>query len=227
MRTPCWHAPPALFGDMAPGRPPSVPSARFEGREHRRARDLEQAHIAVAWPAPGYRDPDFFAAQVAAVALGGGMSSRLFQELREKRGLCYTVFTQAGACDDSGLMTLYAGTGGEAIGGLAALAADEMRRAAEDLSEAETARARAQIKAGLLMGLESPSARADRLARMAATWDRLIPLGDTVAQIDAIDAAAARAWLGALCSPGQLAMALYGPVAAAPDLAALKARLAG
>jgi hypothetical protein len=61
---------------------------------------------------------------------------------------------------------------------------------------------------------------------MAATWDRLIPLDDTVAAIEAVDAAAARAWLGGLCGPGGLAMALYGPVAGAPDLAALSARLA-
>ncbi|HBG97834.1 MAG TPA: peptidase M16 [Rhodobacteraceae bacterium] len=216
----------ALFGDMAPAAAACTLPARFAGGERRCDRALEQAHIALAFPAPGYRDADFFAAQVATVALGGGMSSRLFQELREVRGLCYSVFAQAGACDDSGLMTLYAGTGGETVAGLATLAADEIRRAADDLSEAEIARARAQIKAGLLMGLESPSTRADRLARMAATWDRLIPLDDTVAAIEAVDAAAARAWLGGLCGPGGLAMALYGPVAGAPDLAALSARLA-
>jgi predicted Zn-dependent peptidase len=216
----------ALFGDMAPGPAGAAPPARFEGRECRRDHPLEQAHVALAFPAPGYRDRAFFAAQVATVALGGGMSSRLFQELREKRGLCYTVFAQAGACDDSGLMTLYAGTGGDEVAGLAGLAADEIRRAAADLTGAETARARAQIRAGLLMGLESPSARADRLARLVATWDRLIPVAETVAAIDAVDAASARDWLAGLCAPGGLAMALYGPVADAPDLPALAARLA-
>ena len=96
------------------------------------------------------------------------MSSRLFQEVREKRGLCYSIFAQTGAYADTGMTTIYAGTSAEDIGALAEITADEMKRVAGDLGEAEVARARAQLKAGLLIGLESPSARAERLARMAA-----------------------------------------------------------
>jgi predicted Zn-dependent peptidase len=90
------------------------------------------------------------------------MSSRLFQEIREKRGLCYTIFAQAGAYADTGMLTIYAGTSGEQIAIWRDLTIDEMKRAAEDMSAAELDRARAQMKAGLLMGLESPSARAER-----------------------------------------------------------------
>ncbi len=91
------------------------------------------------------------------------MSSRLFQEVRENRGLCYTIFAQAGAYEDTGLTTIYAGTSAEQIAELANLTMDEMKRAADDMTAAEVARARAQMKAGLLMGLESPSNRAERL----------------------------------------------------------------
>jgi predicted Zn-dependent peptidase len=102
------------------------------------------------------------------------MSSRLFQKLREERGLCYTIFAQAGAYADTGLITLYAGTGADQISRTGeCLTIDEIKRAAEDMSEAEVARARTQMKAGLLMGLESPSARAERLARMLSIWGRV------------------------------------------------------
>ena len=95
-------------------------------------------------------------AQIWATAMGGGMSSRLFQEIRENRGLCYTIFAQAGAYEDTGLTTIYAGTSADDIVELVDLTVAEMRRAADDMTDAEVARARAQMKAGMLMGLESP-----------------------------------------------------------------------
>ena len=101
---------------VSPRGPASpVTPARFAGGERREARDLEQVHLALAFEGPGVRDEDAFVAQIYATAMGGGMSSRLFQELRERRGLCYTIFTQAGAYDDTGMITLYAGTGGDQI----------------------------------------------------------------------------------------------------------------
>ena len=154
------------------------------------------------------------------------MSSRLFQELRERRGLCYTIFAQAGSYDDTGLITLYAGTGPDQIRELTELTVDELRRAAEGLSPAEIDRARAQMKAGLLMGLESPSARAERLARMVSVWDRVPDLEETVARIDAVTAQGLRAFGEALIARADPALALLGPVAAAPDRAELARRLA-
>jgi predicted Zn-dependent peptidase len=154
------------------------------------------------------------------------MSSRLFQEIRERRGLCYTIYAQVGAFDDTGMLTIYAGTSGEQIGGLVDLTLEELRRSAEDMSAAELERARAQMKAGLLMGLESPSARAERNARLVAIWDRVPPLEETVARIDAVTLQGLRAHAGALVASGRAAMALYGPVAAAPDLVRVRERLA-
>jgi predicted Zn-dependent peptidase len=215
-----------LFGGLAAGPRLEIPAARFAGGDRRESRDLEQVHVAMGFEGPAVRADAAYAAQLYSVALGGGMSSRLFQELRERRGLCYTVFTQAGAYADTGLMTLYAGTGPDQIRELAEVAMDELRRAAEGLGEAEIARARAQMKAGMLMGLESPSARAERLARMLATWDRVMPLEETLARIEAVTAADLRAFGEALIGGAGPAMALLGPVGEVPSRDALARRLA-
>ena len=200
--------------------------ARFAGGERREARDLEQVHMAMAFESPGVREDAAYAAQIYATALGGGMSSRLFQELRERRGLCYTIFAQAGAYEDTGLITLYAGTGPEQIRELTELTMDELRRAADGLSAAELDRARAQLKAGMLMGLESPSARAERLARMLSVWGRVPAIDEMIAKIDAVTLERVRAFAEGLAARADPALALLGPVEDAPDRAALARRLA-
>ena len=214
-----------LFGDMAPGAGRRQAPANYRGGERREVKDLEQAHFALAFEAPGYRDPEFYTAQIVATALGGGMASRLFQEVREKRGLCYTIFAQSSAWSETGMMTVYAGTGGEEVGGLAELVADELARAARDLVEAEIERAKTQSKAGIVMGLESPAARAERMAALVSIWGEVRPLAETVAKIDAVDVARARKLLTRiLASPP--ALALYGPVSGAFSAKSLAERLA-
>jgi predicted Zn-dependent peptidase len=187
---------------------------------------LEQAHVALAFEAPAVREDAAYAAQFYATALGGGMSSRLFQELREKRGLCYTIFAQASAFEDTGLITLYAGTGPDKIRELEELAIDELRRAAEGLAPAEIERARAQMTAGLVMGLESPSSRAERLARMVAVWDRVPNLDETLAKIAAVTPEALRTFGEGLVARAAPAVALLGPVRKAPSQARLAERMA-
>jgi len=215
-----------IFGHLRPA-PFAVPDvARFACGEHRTDKPLEQAHMAIALEGPSYRHADIYTAQVFATALGGGMSSRLFQEVRERRGLCYTIFAQASAYSDTGMTTIYAGTSGEQVADLARITIDELRKAADTLSEAELARARAQMKAGLLMGLESPSNRAERLARLMAIWDRVPPLQETVDLIDGVSAARIRDYGGGLVARAPAAMALYGPVGGAPTLEDLRERLA-
>jgi predicted Zn-dependent peptidase len=127
--------------------------------------------------------------------------------------------------EDTGNFTVYSGTGGGEVAGLAELVADELKRAADDITEAEVARARAQLKAGMLMGLESPFARCERLARSLTVWGRVPSLEETVEKVDAVDAAATRAAAERIVSAGGLALALYGPVEAAPSAEALNARL--
>ena len=215
----------ALFGGLAARPQQPFQPARFIGAERRELKELEQVHFAMAFDAPGYRHPDVYTAQVYSMVMGGGMSSRLFQKIREERGLCYSIFAQSGAYEDAGQITVYAGTSAEEISDLCLLTIDEMKRAAEDMTEAEVARARAQIKAGMLMGLESPSARAERIARLLAIHGRVPEVSEAVAKIDAVTTEGTRHYAEALCGV-ENALALYGPVEAAPSLEAIRARLA-
>ncbi|MGL4311698.1 MAG: M16 family metallopeptidase [Paracoccaceae bacterium] len=215
-----------IFGGLSPVGKRSYEGAAFQSGERREVKALEQVHFALAFEAPGYRHRDYFTSQIYASVVGGGMSSRLFQKIREERGLCYSIYAQSGSYEDTGMLTIYAGTSEEEIAGLTDLTIDELRRSAEDMSEAEVARARAQMKAGLLMGLESPSARAERMARLVSIWDRVPPLEETIAEIDSVGTARVRDFGAALVQSRSAAMALYGPVQGAPELSVLQARLA-
>jgi predicted Zn-dependent peptidase len=206
-----------IFGAMVPKGRSAVQPAAFVGGERREVKDLEQAHFALSFEGPGYRDDAVFTAQVYATAMGGGMSSRLFQKIREDRGLCYSIHAQSSAHEDTGQVTIYAGTSEAEIGELAALTIAELRRAAEDMTEAEVARARAQLRAGLLMGLESPSSRAERNARLLSIWGRIPTASEAVAKIDAVDTASVRAY-GQALTTARAALAIYGPVATAPGI---------
>ncbi len=215
-----------MFGHLKPRKGLIAEPARFTGGEARQDKTLEQAHFALALESPGYRDDAIYTAQIYSTALGGGMSSRLFQEVRETRGLCYTIFAQTGAYADTGTTTIYAGTSADQIAELASITIDEMKRAADDMSPEEVARARAQMKAGMLMGLESPSNRAERLARLVQIWGNVPSLEDTVAKIDAVTTEQVRDFAERMAVSAPAALALYGPVAGAPSLADLQERRA-
>ncbi|MBU3030080.1 insulinase family protein [Paracoccus sp. XHP0099] len=216
----------AAFGHLVPILQRPREGAVWQGREMRRVKKLEQAHFALALEGPGYLAPDFYPAQIFSAALGGGMSSRLFQKIREERGLCYTIFAQSGFHDDTGMMTIYAGTGSEDIADLAHLTIDEIRRATDDLSEAEIARAKAQLRAGLLMGLESPSSQAERIARVLAIWGRVMDPAEVAERIASVSLAEVRAHAERLVGGARPALALYGPVKSAPSREVLAERLA-
>ncbi len=214
-----------IFGKITAKDDTTFDPAHFSGIERREVKKLEQAHFAMSFNAPGYRHPDVYTAQVYATAMGGGMSSRLFQKVREEHGLCYTIFAQSGAYEDTGSITLYAGTSKEKLGQLAELTIDELKRAGQDMSDAEVARAKAQLKAGLLMGLEGPSNRAERNARLLSVWGRVADPAEAVARIDAVTTEDVRRFAREL-TQADAAMALYGPVAKAPSLEAIRQRLA-
>ncbi|HUF87045.1 MAG TPA: pitrilysin family protein [Thermohalobaculum sp.] len=214
-----------LYGDLAPAPAGPHDAAAFGGGERRVVKPLEQAHMALALAGPAFAEADYHAALILSVILGGGMSSRLFQEAREKRGLCYTIFAQYGAWSDSGLMTVYAGTGGDELAELVDLTADQIARVAGSVGAAELARARAQTRAGLLMGLESASARAERLAALLSTLGRVPSVEETVGRVDAVDAPALARVAGRLLAAPP-ALVLYGPVEAARPFEAVTERLA-
>ncbi|NCW69592.1 MAG: insulinase family protein, partial [Marivivens sp.] len=204
----------------------TVVPAKFRSGEKRELKALEQVHFTLGFEGPDYLGRDIFTAQIYSSALGGGISSRLFQEIRENRGLCYSIFAQTGAYADTGMMTIYAGTSADDIAQLSQITMDEMKRAADDMSEAEVARARAQMKAGLLMGLETPSNRAERLVHMLYSKGRIIDLEETVAMIDNVSVQDVREFAGKMAGEAEMAMAIYGPGHNTPDLDTLKSRLA-
>ena len=206
-----------IFGAMPAKPATSFQPAQFRGQERREVKKLEQVHFAMAFDAPSYRHPDVYAAQIYAMVMGGGMSSRLFQKIREERGLCYSIFAQSGAYEDAGQITLYAGTSASDIKSLTQLTVDELKRAADDMTHAEVARARAQIKAGMLMGLESPSSRAERIARLLAIYGRVPDIDESVAKIDAVTTEDVARYAGQMIG-ADAALALYGPVKSAPSL---------
>ncbi|MEM9437341.1 MAG: pitrilysin family protein [Pseudomonadota bacterium] len=215
-----------LFGHLEAREPRDVQMAEFGGGARLENKALEQVHFTLAFEGPDYRDPLIYTSQIFSTAFGGGMSSRLFQEVREKRGLCYTIFAQAGAYADTGLTTIYAGTSADQVAELGRITMDELKRAADDMSAAEVARARAQMKAGLLMGLESPSNRAERLARMTAIWGRVPALDEVIQSIDSVTTGDIRDFAAQMAERQRMAMAIYGPTSQAPSLSELQERLA-
>jgi len=180
------------FARLVPGEPQAPPPARYAGGEMHAQGDLEQAHIAFAFPGVSALDPDYYAAQVYVTALGGGMSSRLFQEVREKRGLCYSIYAFAHSAKDSGVIGVYAGTGEAEAAEIGAVVAGEMAALAQTASDDEIARAKAQLRSGLLMGLERPSTRAEMIAGHIFTYGRVLSVEELTAKLDAVDAAAVR-----------------------------------
>jgi predicted Zn-dependent peptidase len=185
-------------------------AATFGGGTYVEKRELEQVHIALALHGVPLRDPSLFSLQVFSSALGGGMSSRLFQEARESRGLCYSIYSFHAPYSDIGMFGLYAGTDAADTSELMRLIVDEITNTAETLSEVEVARAKAQMKAGLLMALESSGERVGQLARQMLGWGRPIPLNELVDKVEAVTVESARAAGRALIGRGRPAIAVLG-----------------
>lgn len=150
-------------------------------------RDIEQAHVLIGFEGTPYASEDYYPTVIFSTLFGGGMSSRLFQEIREKRGLVYTVYSFANSHTQSGLFGIYAGTGKEELEQLIPVVADEIRKVRENLvSEKELERAKVQLKASMLMGLESSSSSAEVLARQMLLFDRVIPVDEMVARVEKV-----------------------------------------
>ena len=159
----------------------------YKGGERRESRDLEQVHVVLGFEGISYNDPDYYPLAVYSTLLGGGMSSRLFQEVREKRGLAYSVYSFASSYEDGGLFGIYAGTGPEDIAELMPVVCEETLRLAEGASEAELMRTRAQLKSSTLMALESTFSRCEQLARQLQIYGRPIPVSEVIDKIDRVD----------------------------------------
>jgi predicted Zn-dependent peptidase len=157
------------------------------------------------------REDEVYDMQVYSTVLGGGMSSRLFQEAREKRGLCYSIHAFGASYADTGLFGVYAGTSGADAQELVHVIAGEMKALAGNVDDDELVRAKAQIRSGLLMGLEQASARCEQIAGQYLTFGRLFTPRELIARIDAVDAAAVRSMAARILSSGPMSLAVLGP----------------
>ena len=149
-------------------------------------RKIEQTHLALAFPGVGARDDDFFATRLYADVLGGGMSSRLFQKVREERGLAYSVYAFADGFEQAGLFGAYVNAEARHIVEAAQIIHDEMQSSAKLLGEAEVSRARALLRSSLMMGLESPASRIEAAAGQLFVYGKLMSAEEILARIDAV-----------------------------------------
>ncbi|MEZ5905286.1 MAG: pitrilysin family protein [Geminicoccaceae bacterium] len=205
------------LGDLAKSPKPIPQPASYTGSEWLSGRDLEQVHICLGLEAFAYTDPDFIPLQVFSTALGGGMSSRLFQEVRENRGLCYSVFTFSGLHKDSGVFGIYAGTGEKDVPELIRVIAGELRDLASSIGEAELRRAKAQLKASLLMGQEGCFSVCEDIARQFLCFGDYLTPAELTARYEAVDAAAIARIAARLLADPRPTVAAIGPASGLPD----------
>jgi predicted Zn-dependent peptidase len=216
----------AKFGSFPAHAGVAPQPARYEGGDLRLKRRQEQANIVVGFEGVAHGDIDHYAAHVFANAVGEGMSSPLFQEIREKRGLAYSIYSFHWSFEDTGLFGFHAATSKADAADLVAVAVDELAAATHDLSEAHIRRAKAQMKVGMLASMESSSSTAERIARQTALFGRVLSLDEVVARIDALTTGEVRA-VGRRLLGSAPTIAAVGPVGRVPESDGVTARLAG
>jgi predicted Zn-dependent peptidase len=214
-----------LLSDIPAERSAVTEPARYSGGDRREDRDLEQLHLVLGFPGIVLGDPDYYAASVLSTAFGGGMSSRLFQEIRERRGLVYTIQSFVHGYRDGGLFGIYAGTGEDEAAELVPALCEEAIKLEEGLTAIELNRAKAQMKAGLLMSLESTSARCEQLAQHLLIHGVPFDPAEIVHRIEAVDSAAIRRVVDRWRS-AQPTLAALGPLSRLEEFDRLRARLA-
>lgn len=197
---------------------------QYAGGEYRERRGLEQVHIVLGFNGVAFDDSDFYNIAALSTLLGEGMSSRLFQEIREKRGLAYSVFSTAQSFSDAGLFSIYTGTGRDDVPKLIPVLCDEIKKSTEKVFDAEVARARAQLKAGILMSLESPSSRCAQRARQILVYGRPLSTDEVIERIEGVNAQGIVAAAQRVFS-GRPTLAALGELDKLEDIEAICARL--
>jgi predicted Zn-dependent peptidase len=191
---------------------PQPESALYAGGARRSDKPFEQTHLVLAFQAPPYRHAEYFTAQICAGALGGGMSSRLFQEVRERRGLCYAIYAFSSGLSDSGMFAIHAAGGPDRAHELFAVIRDELVKAADQgFTADEIARVKAQLKMGLLAGLESSSARAEQLARQILIHGRPLSTEELIERLEQVEAQHLQALVERMLG-SPLSLATVGPI---------------
>ncbi len=205
-----------LFGEMPVGESLVAPEAGYVGGDVRRQRDLEQLHLVLGFDGVALTDADYRRMQVLSVLLGGGMSSRLFQEVREKRGLAYSVYAFNNSYRDSGLFALYLGTGAELAGEAVRVMGEVCRELAGSITEEELARAKTQLTANIAMAQESTVALCEGMGRSLLTFGRYIPPEEVIADVEAVTRADLDRLMKQILTTSMTVAAL-GPIAPLPD----------
>jgi predicted Zn-dependent peptidase len=199
------------LGDLSALPGPRPTKATYRGGDSREVRDhLQETQVMVGFEGRPYNAESYYTAQLLAAVIGGGMSSRLFQEVREKRGLCYSIYAFHWGFSDTGMFGVHAATGPDDVAELMPVMLGELERAAHDIEARELDRARAQLRAGLLMTLESPTARAGQLARQILLFGRHIPTTELVAKVNAISVADVRKLAEEIFTGGRPTVAAVG-----------------
>jgi len=215
----------AAFGALPTGGQVVAEPARYSGGDFREARELEQVHLVLGFEGVGHHDPDYYAAMVFSTLFGGGMSSRLFQEVRELRGLAYAIHSFVWAYDDSGLFGVYAGTGQAEVAELLSVVCGELGKLPSGLDSDEMARARAQLKAGVLMSREGTTSRCEQLANQLLLYGRPLAVAEVIERIESVDYAALERFTGRLTGSTPT-LAVIGPIDCVDSFDRLSARLA-
>jgi predicted Zn-dependent peptidase len=198
--------------------------AAYRGGDHRETRELEQVHLILGLEGIGYHDPDYYGSLVLSTLLGGGMSSRLFQEVREERGLAYAIYSFVSAYRDGGLFGIYAGTSEADVSELLSVVVDEFAKLPVDINDEELDRARAQLKASVLMSRENSLSRCEQLAQQLLIYGRTLPLEEIVKRIEAVDPAGLARVLARM-KRSQPSLAVIGPTTGVDSFESLRDRL--
>jgi predicted Zn-dependent peptidase len=209
-----------FFGHLKPVEQSAASAGRYTGGERRIPRKLEQANLVLGLPGLSFRDPGYYATHLFAHMLGGGLTSRLWHEVRETRGLAYSIEAFHWPFSDCGLFGIGAGTSGSDVAELMDVTLACTRRATADLDETELARSKAQVKVALLTALETPGGRIERMARQLLSWGRVIPSNEVIAKVDAVTADDIRE-VGRRLLAGAPTLAAIGPIKGLPSLAAI------
>ena len=200
--------------------------AQYIGGDFRENRDLMDAQIILGFEGRAYHVRDFYASQVLSMILGGGMSSRLFQEVREKRGLCYSVYAFHWGFSDTGIFGVHSATGQSDISKLIPVIVDELQKAGENIAQDELNRARAQYRAGLIMSGESASSRASQIARQLLLFGRPIAKDELMERLSALTVERLRDLSSRLFSTTPT-IAAVGPIGALAPYEAIRDALPG
>ncbi|ACL55313.1 M16 family metallopeptidase [Methylobacterium nodulans] len=208
------------FGALPARTAPDAEAGLYLGGERRMLRKLEQANLVLGLPGLSFRDEGYYALHLFAQVLGGGLTSRLWHEVRETRGLAYEIHAFHWPFSDCGLFGIGAGTAGADLPALVEVTVACLGNAAASIEETELARAKAQLKVSLLSALETPGGRIERIARQILAWGRVIPAEEIIAKVDAVTPEQVRA-AGRAVMAGAPTLAAIGPIRKLPSLDAV------